>query len=296
MSKNKKNLLKLHIAVFLFGFAALFGKLLSFSPLVIVFGRTFFAVIAMAIFMFFTKKKFKLYAFKDYLNIAFVGFMFAVHWYTFFKSIQVSNVAIAVLTFSTFPIFVTFMEPYFSKEQIKAFDIVTALITLLGVALVIPKFELSNNFTQGALWGVASGFTCSILAVSNRLNIQKYSSYQISLYQNIFASLILLPFMFKICPILNIREILLLILLGVVFTAFTNILFISSLSTVKAQLASIITCLEPVYAIFIAGIVLHEVPSIRTLLGGVVILSAVIAASIYHGKQLKKEIILQESL
>jgi len=296
MTQNKKNLIKLHFAVFLFGFAALFGKLLTFSPLVIVFGRTFFAVLAMAVFMIITKKKFKLDSFKDYLNIAFVGCMFALHWYAFFKSIQVSTVAVAVLTFSTFPIFVTFMEPYFSKEKIKLFDIVIALVTLFGVALVIPKFELSNNFTQGALWGVASGFTCSILAVSNRLNIQKYSSYQISLYQNITASLVLLPFVIKINPILNTREILLLLLLGVVFTAFTNILFISSLSTIKAQLASIVTCLEPVYAIVIAGIVLHEIPSIRTLLGGVVILSAVIAASIYHGKQVKKEIILQESL
>jgi drug/metabolite transporter (DMT)-like permease len=296
MTQNKKNLIKLHFAVFLFGFAALFGKLLTFSPLIIVFGRTFFAVLAMVIFMVITKKKFKLDSFRDYLNIGFVGCMFAVHWYTFFKSIQVSSVAIAVLTFSTFPIFVTFMEPYFSKEKIKRLDIITALITLLGVALVIPKFELSNNFTQGALWGVASGFTCSILAVSNRINVQKYSSYQISLYQNIAASFILLPFIIKINPVLNMREILLLLLLGVVFTAFTNILFISSLSTVKAQLASIITCLEPVYAIVVAGVILHEVPSIRTLLGGSVILSAVIIASIYHGKQLKKEIILQESL
>lgn len=296
MTANKKNLIKLHFAVFLFGFAALFGKLLKVDPTIIVCGRTFFAVIAMTLFMLFTKKEFKLKSFRDYLNIAFVGIMFALHWYTFFKSIQISNIAIAVLTFSTFPIFVTFMEPYYSNEKIKKFDILTAVITLVGVSLVIPKFELSNNIAQGALWGVASGFTCAILAVSNRLNIAKYSSYQISLYQNISATVLLAPVVIKMNPVLSTNDVLLLVLLGVVFTAGTNILFISSLSTVKAQLASIITCLEPVYAIIIAAIVLDEVPTIRTLFGGIVILGAVVAASIYHSKQQKKELVLQEAL
>ncbi len=285
MIENKKNFIKLHIAVFLFGFAALFGKLLLFSPFVIVFGRTIIAAITMAIYMFFTKEKFKLSSIHDYSKIAFVGFMFAIHWYTFFKSIQVSSVAIAVLTFSTFPIFVTFLEPYFSKEKVKLFDIVIAVITLMGVVLVIPSFKLSNNLTQGALWGIASGFTCSILAISNRENVKKYSSYQISFYQNIFASVLFLPFVLKISPIFSFRDIVLLIILGVIFTAFTNHLFISSLRTITAQLASVVTCLEPVYAIVIAGIVLHEVPSIKTLIGGIVILGAVIAASIEHGKR-----------
>lgn len=296
MTANKKNLIKLHIAVFLFGFAALFGKILKVDPIVIVCGRTFFAVIAMTLFMLFTKKEFKLKSFRDYLNIAFVGFMFALHWYTFFKSIQISSIAVAVLTFSTFPIFVTFMEPYYSKERLKKFDILTAFITLIGVSLVIPKFELADNVMQGALWGVASGFTCAILAVSNRLNVQKYSSFQISLYQNLSATVLLAPVVIKMNPVLSLNDVLLLILLGVVFTAGTNILFISSLSTVKAQLASVITCLEPVYAIIIAAIVLDEVPTMRTLLGGIVILGAVIAASVRHSSQMKNDLILQESL
>ncbi len=296
MTQNKKDLFKLHFAVFLFGFAALFGKLLKVSPFVIVCGRTFFAVIAMTLFMLFTKKKFKLKDFKDYFNLAFVGVMFALHWYTFFKSIQVSTVAIAVLTFSTFPIFVTFMEPYFSKEKLKTFDVVIAFITLLGVGLVIPRFELSDSFMQGALWGIASGFTCAILAISNRQNVAKYSSEQISLYQNITATVILFPVVLKINPVLNSGDIWLLSLLGVVFTAGTNILFISSLKTITAQLASVITCLEPVYAIIIAYYVLGEEPTIRTLFGGLIILGAVLMASKAHNNQIKAEIVLQESL
>ena len=78
-----------------------------------------------------------------------MGVILAIHWTTFFKSIQVSTVAIGLLTFSTFPVFVTFLEPYFFKEKIKLSDVVIAIVTFLGVMLVIQKFELGNNLTQG---------------------------------------------------------------------------------------------------------------------------------------------------
>jgi len=92
----------------------------------------------------------------------------AIHWGTFFQAIQISTVAVGLLAFSTFPIFTTFLEPIFFKEKLRLSNIILAIITLGGVALVIPNFELSNNVTQGALWGIASGFSFSILSILNR--------------------------------------------------------------------------------------------------------------------------------
>ncbi len=290
VSKEKtKDLIFLHLAVFLFGFSALFGRFILLSPVVIVFGRTFVAMIMSLILLKFLKQPIKLKGKHDYFLLCFNGVFFALHWFTFFKSIQVSNIAIAVLTFSTYPVFVTFLEPYFYKEKIRIFDMVTSFIALFGVFLILPRVELSDNLTQGALWGLAAGLTCAFLGIASKKGIEKHSALVIPFYQNLTAAIVAFPFVLYMKPLLEVRDVLLLILLGSLFTAVSGTLYVKSLSTMKVQFASIVTCLEPVYAIIFAAILLDEIPSVRTLIGGTVILGAILLATV---KSRHKELIL----
>lgn len=272
MSGNTRNLLQIHIAVFLFGLAGLYGKLISLPPTIIVLGRVLFASIFLIIILFYLKHNIKLKQKRDYLYMVILGLVLAIHWVTFFKSIQVSTVAVGLLSFSTFPIFTTFLEPYFFKEKLRIHEIIIALITFGGIALVIPEFKLENNITQGVLWGITSGFTFSILSILNRKYVKQYSSLVIAFYQDAIATIGLLPFLFLVNPTFQTNDILLLILLGVVFTAIAHTLFIKGLTGVKAQTASIITCLEPLYGIIFAVILLNEIPETRVMLGGLIIL------------------------
>ncbi len=279
MNNKVKGLIEIHIATFLFGFAALFGKFLAISPVVIVFGRTLFAAITLGIILLFSKESFKLRLGKDYLFLFLIGSIYVLHWLAFFQSVQISSVAICVLTFSTFPIFVTFLEPYFFREKIKTFDIIIAFITLFGVVLVIPKFEITNNLTQGALWGLAAGISFAVLIIANKKNIQEYSSLIICFYQNLTCAVILMPFIIYLKPVISFNDIILLILLGVLFTAITQVIYIRSLTNITAQLASIVISLEPVYAIIFACIFVNEIPTIRTVIGGFTIVGAIFIAT-----------------
>jgi len=272
MNTKNKNLTQIHFAVFLFGIAGLFGKLLSLPPMIIVLGRVFFSSAFLLVVMLFLKKDIKLKQKKDYFYLAIMGLILAIHWSAFFKSIQVSTVAIGLLIFSTFPVFITFLEPYFFKEKILMKDIVIAIITLLGVALVIPKFQLDNNLTKGVLWGVLSSFTYAILSMLNRKYVKEYSSLVIAFYEQFVATLVLIPFLFLIKPIFKPMDILLLVLLGIVFTAISHTLFINGLKNVKTQTAGIISSLEPVYGIIFALLIIGEVPTLREILGGIIIL------------------------
>lgn len=280
MPKNINNLIHIHIAVFLFGLAGLFGKLIDLPPTIIVLGRVVFATIFLAIILFSRKQSIKLKQRKDYFHLAILGIILAIHWTTFFQAIQVSTVAIGLLSFSTFPVFTTFMEPYFFKEKLKLFNIIIALITFSGIALVIPEFKIENNITQGVLWGISSGFTFSILSILNRKYVRQYSSLVIAFYQDAIATIALLPFLFLVQPIFHTSDILLLVLLGVVFTALAHTLFIKGLTNVKAQTASIITSLEPVYGIVFATILIQEIPEAKVLLGGLIILGCSFYATI----------------
>ncbi|MDF2590700.1 MAG: EamA family transporter [Clostridia bacterium] len=275
MNNSNKSLLEIHLAVFLFGVSGLFGKLLSLPSIIIVLGRVCFSSLFLLLLLLYIKQDIKLKEKKHYLYFIIMGVILAIHWTTFFQSIQVSTVAIGLLSFSTFPVFVTFLEPYFFKENIKLSNIVVAIITFLGIVLVIPSFEFGNSVTQGVIWGLVSGFTYGILSVLNKKYVKEYPSSVIAFYEQFIAAIILIPFYFLQKPIIQTNDILLLALLGVVFTGISHLLFINSLKDIKAQTAGIISSLEPVYGIVFAAFLLSEIPSLREVLGGIVILSAV---------------------
>lgn len=280
MKPFTKSIIEVNIAVLLFGFAAIFGKVIKQSPLTITFGRVFFAAIALGLFMLLKRQNFKICSPKDIKDLILLGGLFAFHWFTFFQSIKVSNIAIAVLTFSTFPVFVTFIEPYMSKEKIKIFDIVIAIMTFIGILLIVPKYDLSDKMTQGSLWGIAAGFSAALLTILNKFLVKKYPSTIISFYQCFISTLLLLPFITFERPVLALNDFYLIVLLGVIFTSLSQTLFIQSMINIKAQFASIITCLEPIYGIIFAAILLNEIPTVRTIIGGFVILSTILYATI----------------
>ncbi len=280
MTIKSHGMLEIHIAVLLFGFAGLFGKLLALPPLVIVFGRTFFASLTLCAILFFSKTQLRTKSRQDLTVLVLLGAILAVHWITFFHSIQISTVAVGLLTFSTFPVFVTFMEPYFFKEKLHLFDILMAGSVFFGLVLVIPSFNLQNNVTQGAFWGIISGFTFAVLSILNRKYVSTYAPIVIACYQNCIATILLFPLLIFQDLTLQPSDYVLLVILGVFCTALAHVLFIKSLVQVKTQLASIIASLEPVYGIIFALVLLGEVPAFRTILGGGIILGTITLSTI----------------
>jgi drug/metabolite transporter (DMT)-like permease len=209
-----------------------------------------------------------------------MGLVLAIHWITFFQAIKVSTVAVGLLTFSTFPVFVTFMEPCFFNERLRRSDVIVALAATAGVALVIPRFEFANQIVQGALWGIASGFTFAVLSILNRRFARQYSSLVIAFYQDLVATIALMPLVFVYDVRWGLKDLLLLLFLGVVCTGLAHSLFIRSMALIKAQTASVVACLEPVYGIIVAAFLLNEIPDMRVIAGGGVILCAAAYASI----------------
>ena len=279
---KRRGLLEIHIAVLFFGLAGLFGKLVLLPPTIIVLGRVFFATIFLSLVLLYLKQGIRLRQKQDYFFMALMGVILAVHWFTFFQAIQVSTVAIGLLTFSTFPVFVTFLEPFFFRERMELKDILVAFVAVVGVALVIPEFEIKNSMTRGALWGISSGFTFALLSIMNRKYVKEYSSIIVAFYQDSIATVVLLPFLFLATPVFRPTDILLLSILGVIFTGLAHTLFIKGLASVKAQKASIIASLEPVYGIIAAILLLGAIPALKVVLGGVIILGAAFYATVKH--------------
>lgn len=278
LMNNRLGFIQIHLAVFFFGFAGLFGKFIHANPAAITFGRTLFAGIALFIGLILSRITFSIHSVRDFFTFLLSGVILAVHWFTFFQSIQVSSVAVGLLSFSTFPLFVTFMEPCFFSEKLEGFDLIIALSVVAGLVLVVPAFDFSNHVTQGIIWGVISGFTFACLSLINRRQVVRYHPVAIAFYQLAFATLFNLPAVIISNKLPSVQDIGLLLVLGVICTAFAQLLFIGSLKHIKAQMASITAGLEPVYGIIFAFLLLHEVPPLRTVIGGLIILGTVFAA------------------
>ncbi|MDP4710228.1 MAG: DMT family transporter [Saprospiraceae bacterium] len=278
--KAGRALLQIHIAVFFFGIAGLFGKFVAVPAMMIVLGRAFFASIAIGVGLLLFRQSVKLGNAQNYAALLGLGAILALHWWSFFYAIQVSTVAVGLVTFSTFPVFTALLEPLYFKEPFRTRPLLLAALTFFGVVLVVPEYRWENQIFQGAVWGVVSGFTFSILSILNRAYVRRYSSFVIAFYQDLGASLVLLPLLLWTDVSVSPTDFWLLVLLGVVFTALSHGLFINGLRSVNAASASIIGSLEPVYGIVGALLLLGEVPSMRTIVGGLIILGVSVVVSV----------------
>jgi len=271
-------LVALHAAVLLFGFAGLFGKWLALSPLVIVLGRTVVAAAALALVLVARPGPHAGFDVRLIVN----GAVLALHWVSFFAAIQVATVAVGLLGFASFPLFVLLLERAMLGRRWSRAEAITAIAVGLGLALLVPEFSFGNRTVQGLAWGVVSGFTFALLAVQNRRLAPGRSAIELAFWQNLLAALCLAPVAALAVPgpfALDGRDVALLLVLGLVCTALAHTVFIASLAVVSAHTASVIAALEPVYGIALAVVLLGEVPGPRTLVGGALIVGAAVAAS-----------------
>jgi drug/metabolite transporter (DMT)-like permease len=275
---HPSGLIEINIAVLLFGIAGLFGKFLILPAWCIVLGRTGFATFALGMVMVFTKNRGQLQGLAGIGLFGLLGLVLAIHWITFFHAIQVSSVAVGLLAFSTFPVFITCMEPWWFKEKRRVIDMITSLMVLVGLLIMVFPSPFGGQIRSGVIWGTISGLTFAILSLLNRKWVRQYPPVVIAFYQNAMATLLLLPMVaWRDIPV-SVSQLGLLAILGVVCTALSHVLFIRGLTFVRAQLASVIACLEPVYGIVLAYLLLHEIPSVHTLAGGAVILLTTVVA------------------
>jgi len=271
---------QVHAAVLLFGLAGLFGKLLPFSPVEIVFGRALFAAASLLLVLGMARQGGRRRLRHDLLPILLAGVLLAFHWVCFFRAIQISTVAIGLVTFASFPAFVTLLEPLVFRERTRAIDLVVTALVIVGLAIIIPKAQTANPITRGALWGIASGGLFAVLSLINRSLIRRQGAIRIAAIENLTAAIVLLPWMTSHFARPTATQWVELAVLGIICTAIAHALFIGSMSRLRAQAASVAAALEPVYGIIIALIVLGEIPGWRTVLGGAVVISAAILSGL----------------
>lgn len=283
-NSNTRSLIQAHLAVLLFGLAGVIGRGVSSPAFVVTFARVLFSSVTLGLFFLFKRQPVRLRRPGDLALLALAGVIMAAHWTMFMASIQQAGVAVGTITFATFPLFVTFLEPVMFHEKLKPGGIVQALIMLIGVIVLAPLGEPDPGLLYGILLGMGSSLTYAILSLLNRRFTASYSSSQVCFYEQGVATIVLLPVMFILRPELIAADIPYLIVLGIVCTAIAHSLFIASFARLKVRTAGIISGMETVYSIILASLILAEFPSIREIVGGVIILGVVMYSTLKSGE------------
>lgn len=278
-ASHRHGVISILVAMPFVSLTGLFGKFLTLTPLLIVQGRTIFAFGTLLIVLFVMRKKIFFRDYREWLWLMVSGTILGVHWIAFFEAIQVSTVAIGLLSFASYPLFTTLLEPLFFKEVLRRKNVIAALIVICGLVMMATSTEdpntiISGSVIKGLLWGLGAGFGFAVLTLLNRGHVRNHSPLLLTCWQNGFAALVLLPWSLSESWVISGRDWGLLFILGVICTVGGHTLLINGLRHVQAQVASLLLAgLEPIFAIVFALFLLGEVPSLQTILGGLLIVS-----------------------
>lgn len=286
MPKNRfTDYLELHFVVLLFGFTGILGKLISIPALPL---SAFRMIIASAgLYLFLKVKGIKLNVKRGVIISSLgVGIIVALHWFTFFLSIKLSNVSVALATLSSATLFAAILEPIIEKRRISVLEVVLSLFIIAGLVLIF-SFELT--YWKGIIMALISAFLASLFNVLNRGLTQNNDSTVISFFEMLSGALILSIVLFITelqtgeVVILSVSDIVLLVILGLVCTSYAFTAVVRLMKRLTAYTVTMSVNLEPIYAIILAWFIFgdSELMSKGFYAGAIIIILSIIIHSAY---------------
>ena len=284
--------------VFIWGFTAILGALISIEAIPLVFFRMGLATIFIGLYFFFIRKNVRTDA-VSLLKFFGTGVIIAVHWIFFFQAIKVSNVSVALVTMSTGAFFTSLVEPFFFKRKIRPVELILGSIVILGLYII---FNFESQYKAGIFYALISSFLGSLFAVFNGIFVKSHDADKISFYQLGFGTLGVMVFLFfqNVFTVeffnLPIFDWVYLFVLSSVCTAFAFIMSVKIMKYLSPYTVMLTINLEPIYAIILAIIIFGEKEQMNFefYIGAMIVFTVVLANGIIKNRdQIKNKIALK---
>lgn len=294
LSDKFKNYLHLHFIVFVWGFTAVLGKLITIDALPLVWYRMFFAAFFVLLFIIVRKNKLKVNR-KTLLLLLGTGVIIALHWVTFFSSIKVSNVSVTLATISSGAFFAAILEPIWYKRKVIWYEIVFGLIVIGGLGLI---FNIDASYKEGIILALISAFLATVFSLMNGKLIKEHKPSIISFYELgagvVFLSIYML-FQGNLEQVnfqLSSSDWIYILILASFCTAYAFIASVKIMKFLSPYTVMLTTNLEPVYGILLAFIIFGDSEKMDPMfyLGAFIILITVIANGILKNRTAKKNL------
>ncbi len=263
---NLKSYLHLHLIVFIWGFTAILGRLITLDALPLVWFRMLFAVFFIFIYIKVKKSKVNVPP-QMVLKFMVAGLIIALHWFTFFRAIKVSNVSITLACLSTGAFFTSLIEPIFFKKKIIWYELFFGLLVVVGLCII---FKVEANYMEGILLALLSAFLSASFAVINSKFVKEYEPTVISIYELSGGVLFFSLFLWFTSSFsadffhLNGNDLLYLFILSSICTAYAFIASTSVMKYLSPYTVMLTINLEPIYGIILAVLIFKEKEQMST--------------------------------
>jgi drug/metabolite transporter (DMT)-like permease len=272
--------LNLHLIVFIWGFTAILGALISINADALVWYRMLFAGAFLFLFILFKKKSFIVPP-KEFFKLVFVGFLIAVHWIFFFKAIHISNVSITLSVFSLGAFLAAILEPLFYGRKVLWYEVFFGLVIIAGLGIIL---QVEMNYFEGMMYALASIIIGVLFTLMNGKLIEKNDSSVITFYEfmaGVFFISIYFLFDNKFNAeffTLTSNDWILLLILASICTAYAFTASVKVMQKLSPYTIMLTTSLEPVYGIILAYFLLggKEKMSFGFYMGALLIVVTVI--------------------
>lgn len=295
-----KSYLNLHLIVFIWGFTAILGELISVKEEAVVWYRMLLAGFFMLLYVLITKKPWRLPA-KSFFHLIGVGLLIALHWIFFFKAINVSNVSITLAVFSTGAFFASILEPIFFNRKMLWYEVFFGLIIIGGLLIIM---QVETQYITGMAYALLSVFLGVMFTLFNGKLIKTYDPSVITLYEFFagaaFVTLYLLfeaKFTSEFFEVSS-RDWLLLLILSSICTAYAFTASVNVMKKLSPYTVMLTTNMEPVYGILLAFFILGDKEQMSSgfYIGAVIILATVILNGVLKNYKKSKTLVQQESI
>jgi len=277
---NLKSYLHLHLIVFIWGFTAILGELISLDALPLVWFRMLMAVGFIVLFMLYKKTDITIPR-KTIMVFLLLGLVIALHWLTFFKAIKVSNISVTLACLSTGAFFTSFLEPILYKRKVIWYEVFFGLLVVVGLYII---FNFEGDYYLGIILALTSAFLSALFSVVNGKYAKMYDSTVISFYELsggvlCFSIYLLLTNSFsKEFFILQPLDWIYLIILSSICTSYAFIASVKVMKFISPYTVMLTINLEPIYGIILALLIFKdkEKMSPEFYLGALIILFTVV--------------------
>jgi drug/metabolite transporter (DMT)-like permease len=292
LNDNLKSYLHLHFIVFVWGFTAVLGALISLDALPLVWFRMLLAVGFILIYIGIKKIPMKVPP-KTLILFLLAGLIIALHWFTFFKAIKVSNISVTLACLSTGAFFASLMEPFAYGRKIIWYEVLFGLIVIAGLYII---FKVEGRYVYGILLALSSAFLSALFSIINGKFAKEYNPAIISFYELLGGVLFFSVFLlfsnsfdanfFKISS----SDWFYLIILSTFCTAYAFIASVQVMKFLTPYTVMLTINLEPIYGIILAVIVFEDKEKMSSdfYIGALIILSTVIINGVVKYYKKKK--------
>ena len=282
-----KSYLHFHVIVFIWGFTAVLGALISIEATPLVWYRMLMASALILLWILWKKKKLRLTR-KTLMVMFIAGCVIAAHWLTFFGGIKVSNVSITLAMLSTGAFFTSILEPIFYKRRVIPYEILFGIIVMIGLYII---FRVETDHVLGILLALTSAFLSAVFSLINGKLAKREDAAVISFYELLTGTLAITVFLlfstfFREAGTgfsaeffqLSGSDWLYLLILASICTAYAFIASVAVMKHLSPYTVMLTINLEPVYGILLAFMVFgsEEKMSPAFYYGALLILTTVI--------------------